>query len=441
MQYGHVIVGRNPCYRPGKISGTDQSSLIAANTILDAVGELLDLKAVHVEELLERLPTEQRQAARQFFDRQQCAIVLSSQGIKEDDLRTPQHDGRSIADVMQGGDYDGDKATVIWDPAFTEGFKEYPLSTYTKFKFTNPHAVGSTRIRDVLPTTGSTDRSAIDMVSDAVFNWFCVVIEEILPQGLVGRVSNLHENWAFVAAGNWHSVEGDVCEQLGDLACGVLDVVTAGYDIEIPRKFNQVDRSARRRRTNPDSKVMTVAKEMYWVCVMDLAKSVKAESLEATMKEGLGFNTVCEAYVPALQARETGRYGFVAFLSERERNKALKVSTIQIHGQISTIRKDTREEKCTTYSVIDKRWAAYAEFRHNILSDLGGRAFVPADPEIEDGSDPQCTQEVHRDFKQTLREMAEAYQHEDVNERMDNLKHKIRLKLTPRRGIKREMCK
>jgi superfamily II DNA helicase RecQ len=96
-----LILGRSPCMGPG---------------------ELLCLQAVDsrvvVEQRIGEDDKERRKAAREWYDFQECCIILSVLG------------DRSVADIMQGGDFDGDTAIAIWDERFVDGFRPFPPPQY-----------------------------------------------------------------------------------------------------------------------------------------------------------------------------------------------------------------------------------------------------------------------------------------------------------------------
>jgi hypothetical protein len=59
--------------------------------------------------------------------------------------------------------------------------------------------------------------------------------------------------------------------------------------------------------------------------------------------------------------------------------------------------------------------------------------------EIETGSDPACEARVRKDLGDALFDMARAFQEANYNERIDEIKHRLRVRLTAKRGVQREM--
>ena len=151
VQNQNVIVARNPCYDPG---------------------ELLELTAIHAWDLLQRVPISARGTLREWFETQQCVAVLSSQGAGSN-VHT---DGeRSVADMMQGGDYDGDRVKVIYDRRFTDGLRSFDPPQYSP---SVKHPLGSVRLADV------------DSHDDAAFEWFKYLVSN-QGRNLVGQISVL----------------------------------------------------------------------------------------------------------------------------------------------------------------------------------------------------------------------------------------------------------
>ena len=128
-----VIVGRNPGYHPG---------------------ELLLIKALHAREVIEHATKGPRprdncggrqggavdlNVAWRWYDSMQCVVILSTQSARG-------QPSRSVADQMQGADYDGDKVKVIWDERFTEGFADFAPPSYSDAVM---HDLGSAKIAHV----------------------------------------------------------------------------------------------------------------------------------------------------------------------------------------------------------------------------------------------------------------------------------------------------
>lgn len=149
-----VIIGRSPCYHPG---------------------ELLQVKAVHIYDVLGRMhdPASIAQA-RKWFDVQQCVVILSTQSVEI------RGEARSVADLMQGGDFDGDNVKVIWDERFVRGFKPWAPPSYSKpgeSDFCHWHPLGHMKLRDV--RGGKPE--------DAAFEYFLAKVSSH-GQNIVGEV-------------------------------------------------------------------------------------------------------------------------------------------------------------------------------------------------------------------------------------------------------------
>ena len=252
-------------------------------------------------------------------------------------------------------------------------------------------------------------------------------------------------DWSLEAAGNWDSVAGENCNKLADLAQKGLDAVSAGYEVTIPSSLRNVERSSYRRRSAPA--VATAAgntaagEDVFTVWVGPLEPTVKAETLEAALKTAYGLESVCEAWVPA-----TVDYGFVGFKSQQEQLKVLG-KTFMLHGKIARIQEDTRQQKRTT-GVMDAIWAAYSRFARVSLAALDNdQLFIPPDPEVEADvvtSDPAAHAAVEKELQNVCWQMAKAYRESSTGDgsfhnRMDQIKHEVKLKLTCKHGLQRDL--
>lgn len=273
------IIGRSPCYHPG---------------------ELLTVEAVHIIDLISRCNQDGRnknwKSTFEWFERQQCVVILSSKPVGQAFAGTHGHTqnwdpNRGVADLMQGGDYDGDNVKVIWDERFVVDFKPWEPIVYTP---PQKHRLGSMKIGE-LPAGISVD--------DVAFEYFLEVVRnsEMSP---VGLISTLHENWSLEAAGDWNSAAGENCESLADLAQKALDAVSTGYEIVVPQQLKNVERSSYRRRSSPDAGIVRASDDpdMFTVCVVGLEETVKADTLEEALK--VAYNLVClPCYCAALPVR------------------------------------------------------------------------------------------------------------------------------------------
>ena len=257
----NCIIARSPCYHPG---------------------ELLSVTAVHIIHVLNRCPGDQNQkmSAFKWFERHQSVVVLSSRPVGQ---AFPDANGRhssvwdpsrTVADLMQGGDYDGDTVKVIWDERFVSGFKAWEPIVYTAAQ---KHPLGSMKIGDLSP----------EQLDDVAFEYFCDVVKHS-ESSRVGLISTLHENWSLEAAGDWRSAAGENCCLLADLAQKALDAVSAGYVVNIPTQLKNVDRSSYRRRSSPA--VSASDPEVFTACVLGLEDTVKNDTLEDALK--IAYNLV-----------------------------------------------------------------------------------------------------------------------------------------------------
>ena len=140
-------------------------------------------------------------------------------------------------------------------------------------------------------------------------------------------------DWSLEAAGKWDSDAGKNCDALADLAQKGLDAVSAGYEVTIPRHLQTVERSSYRRRSAPAAATAaenrTAGEDVFTVWVGPLEPTVKSETLEETLKETYGLESVCESWIPA-----TTDYGFVGFKSQSEQLKVLG-KTLSAHAPAS----------------------------------------------------------------------------------------------------------
>ena len=411
------IMGRSPCYAPG---------------------ELLACRAVHFisDGIMGRFPDAQKGLdAFKWFEAQQCVVILSTKPVGQAFPGPSGHSAdwnptRNVADLMQGGDYDGDNVKLIWDERFVREFKPFEPIVYT-----DPinHPRGSLKIRDV-PTSTTVD--------DVAFEYF---LDCIRGRNHVGEISTLHENWCLQAAGNWNSPAGDNCKTLADLAQKGLDAVSAGYKVTIPEHLKDVDRSSYRRRSSPAMTAVganPAGEDVFTVWVGPLEPTVKSDTLEDALKSAYGMESVCESWIPATQD-----YGFVGFKSKQEQRSAL-CKTVMLHGKEATIREDTsgQHQKQTT-GVMDTIWAAYSRFTRVSLAALDNDVlFIPPDPEVEEagGSDPAAHTAVERELGNVCRQMALAHRDYSTadgafHDRMDQIKHDVKLKLVCKHGLQRDL--
>ena len=198
-------------------------------------------------------------------------------------------------------------------------------------------------------------------------------------------------------------------------------------------------------------------------------------------------------------ATATQNYGFVAFKSEIERDRVVG-KRVTIHGKQAKIVRDTREHRKTT-GVMDEIWvsshnftrslrhfpvldsylqrigtpvhwrsasycgvlgetqlcsaliihgvcmqAAYSRFARVSLCALDNEQVeIPPDPEVEADivtSDPAAHEAVRHELRRVCNQMAIAYREQSTEdnsffERMDEIKHQVKLKLVTLHGLQR----
>ena len=167
----NCIMARSPCYHPG---------------------ELLSCKAVHMINILNRVhqpgapPGQDAMKIFRWFEAQQCVVILSTKPVGQSFPGPEGHSpgwnpDRNVADLMQGGDYDGDNVKIIWDERFVRGFKPFEPIVYTE---PTKHELGSMKIRDVPPAA---------RVDDVAFAYFLEIVRKH-GRNLVGEISVLHES-------------------------------------------------------------------------------------------------------------------------------------------------------------------------------------------------------------------------------------------------------
>lgn len=190
---GPAVCFRNPCY--------DGSEILAVT--------MADLHTV-----AQRAPTpELREAARCFFSDAHDVIIMSGQPIGHGST------ARSVVDVCQGADYDGDELTVIWDERFVTGLRP---PTEGKMEYSAPR-------KALLPNTllGSIAPAEQEEVAWNTFRWMVVTPD------MIGRISVVHSAWAALDLVDQRSglltEAGRKCRLLADMAHKAIDARTAGY--------------------------------------------------------------------------------------------------------------------------------------------------------------------------------------------------------------------
>ncbi len=186
---GPTVVFRNPVYDPA---------------------ECLHLTAVDPLLVVGRLGTEEeRVRAWQWYRDQKNCAIFSTQ---------PDCHGRPVVEAMQGADFDGDTATVIWDPRIVHGFRPAPGGDLL---YSDP-VLAPTQTFEECEQSGAP-------LSTATWQAFTTAVEQ--PEQ-IGQISKLHERWAAHplsdSAGNLNQA-GKAVRALADMVHKALDARTAGY--------------------------------------------------------------------------------------------------------------------------------------------------------------------------------------------------------------------
>lgn len=183
-----VALIRNPCYHPG---------------------EILKLKAVAT--------TEKR------LSNLHNVVVLSSVGK------------RSIADMMQGGDYDGDAVIIVWDERIVGAMRGPGHSGYC------PGIDDPPVYEDVPKDPNFVGNKPVGADYAALSTHVQQTFAKNFANGTqLGKLSNLHECWADIAAGNWASVAGRKAMRCAQLAFHVMDAPKTGIHLQIPSELENV---------------------------------------------------------------------------------------------------------------------------------------------------------------------------------------------------------
>ena len=129
--------------------------------------------------------------------------------------------------------------------------------------------------------------------------------------------------------------------------------------------------------------------------------------------------------------------GFVGFASEAEREQMVG-KQLQLNGQKCTVARDTRGKEVQR-GILDRLWEAYAEFVRVSLTDPEDSLNVMPDSELEDQNDADILNLVRTEFADTLEAMARAYREPNTHELISQMKHDIKVRLTRRLGIQRDL--
>ena len=193
MFSGNVVLARNPGYHPG---------------------ELLKVKCVDPYTLSRRAGAEGQAAALRYYCGLQCVCVLSVKGDRK----------KGVADKMQGGDYDGDKVTVIWDERIADHLDDMAAPEYPEPELDQ---LMNTKLEQFV------DRGD-EVVNDKL--WQCMehMVRRQGGEPTISLVSRLHVNHADRAADDWDCEHGEKAKQLAGLAYLALDMDSAGYNVEVP---------------------------------------------------------------------------------------------------------------------------------------------------------------------------------------------------------------
>ena len=232
-----------------------------------------------------------------------------------------------------------------------------------------------------------------------------------------------HDSWACAAAGDWNTVAGENCKLLGDLAHKALDAASAGNVVDIPPRLHDVHSNSLARRT------CLQRPHIYTASVGPLCESVDASTLRDAIST-YGLMSVSEVWV-------NRQRGFVGFASEAEREQMVG-KQLQLNGQKCTVARDTRGKEVQR-GILDRLWEAYAEFVRVSLTDPEDSLNVMPDSELEDQNDADILNLVRTEFADTLEAMARAYREPNTHELISQMKHDIKVRLTRRLGIQRDL--
>jgi len=286
-----IVLQRSPCYAPG---------------------ELLLLTGIDPYTLSARAETKKdRQDALEWYSLLQSVTVLSVQGPED-----------GVASKMQGGDYDGDKATAIWDERITAHFKPWAAMEYTD------------------PVKEPLLNSTIDEYDEDELDeklWECMehLVREQGGEPMIALISRLHSAHADQAASQWAGEAKALLLRLADLAHKAIDMDTAGYI---------VDRDDDALRDVPAPRYCfhsAAAMPSVFVGLGSGQSGLDDEALRRAFADR--YETTKMAHVIN---RICGSYGFVFFGSAKDMNDALKRKTITIRGHICVINpNDSKDQK------------------------------------------------------------------------------------------------
>eukprot|EP00041_Stephanoeca_diplocostata_P004929 m.53584 g.53584 ORF g.53584 m.53584 type:complete len:642 (+) comp15452_c0_seq1:1777-3702(+) len=178
-----VVLARSPCYLPGELLVLD--AVCPTGTTLTAMRDV---------------------------------VVLSTQG-----LRPP-------ADMMQGGDYDGDTVLAMWDEGITQSLADNPCAPpeYDAFDPADmlahvPSWKGAARVGDVLSCGAYLDETLVDV-------WIAAFRNSMT----LGFLTNLHEYWADKAGADWTgTAAGKNATLLGFLCFLQMDANSTGNFVRL----------------------------------------------------------------------------------------------------------------------------------------------------------------------------------------------------------------
>jgi hypothetical protein len=367
---GAAVLARSPGYLPGEllsVKGVDPFTL-ACRAMRGTRGD---------EE-------SRRDEALEWYCQLQCVCVLSIKGSREN----------GVADKMQGGDYDGDKCTVIWDERIAGHLSDEPAHNYSA------------------PELDPLMNSVLSREDDANARlWECAEAMVRKREGLpaISALSVLHTNWSDRAAHDWSGDEGKKAKECGDLCHKAVDMYSAGYILSIPEHLLGCE--APRycfQASGADPQVF----------VGGLPSRCTDRALQDAFERE--WPSTRTAHVTKRQGSTTP-YGFVTFRSQRECNASLKAGSITVLGEKATVQPDTTKRKKrleadaarpASQSAVGKLWEVVYSWREKDLAGLDAPTEVPKDVALEDERlrNPALEQQALEDFRRARDEMRQSLQ-------------------------------
>eukprot|EP01052_Picozoa_sp_SAG31_P028253 SAG31_NODE_2712_length_5208_cov_1.414563_4_plen_437_part_00 len=364
---------------------------------------------------------------------------------------------RPMADKMSGGDYDGDKVLAIWDPEIITNFKPCDPIEYSKVSEEGPCRPDQERKKF------EQMKDEAEMVEEGWAEFRRVAVRHTpkgRPGGGMSKVARLelaHRAHADAAASDLSLYgHGSAVWRLADLQYHALDEWRACKTVEEPQDLIKVQQPQYVYSSNEDRNT-----RLPRLFVGNLLHGTNVAVLREAFREM--WPSVVTAWVAS-----SGKFGFVTFKDELERDRAVNAGSMQFGGNKLYLGPDTTastqkhekrqrdiemaleaaEEAGESASIVHGIWKEFQRHRFEVIEKHGAsrdsRWESSPDPELdgdESLSDDRLATEVHEEFKAATSEFASITHNvkpADQESKQKDVKRRLTQRLNAKQGQERE---